>query len=82
VLIEKLQKQAAPEMVAVVKRSPSMQAAAVARRPAEEPVAAATAGKDELKPQSQSGAAGRTLSSAAGIAQPPQGGEKLAKLHP
>ncbi|HEX5688194.1 MAG TPA: plasmid replication/partition related protein [Ideonella sp.] len=51
VLIEKIQKQAAPELVAAVKAgSISINAAAaVATLPAQEQVAAATAGKDELK---------------------------------
>jgi hypothetical protein len=51
VLIEKIQKQAAPEVVAAVKAGTISinAAAAVASLPAEEQVAAATAGKDELK---------------------------------
>jgi hypothetical protein len=51
VLIEKIQKQAAPELVAAVKAGTISinAAAAVASLPAEEQVAAATAGKDELK---------------------------------
>ncbi len=51
VMIEKIQKQAAPELVAAVKAgSISINAAAaVATLPAEEQVAAAVAGKDELK---------------------------------
>ncbi len=51
VMIEKIQKQAAPEVVAAVKSgSISLNAAAaVASLPAEEQVAAAVAGKDELK---------------------------------
>ena len=51
VMIEKIQKQAAPELVAVVKSGTISinAAAAVATRPAEEQVAAAVAGKDELK---------------------------------
>jgi len=51
VMIEKIQKQAAPELVAAVKAgSISINAAAaVATLPAEEQVAAAAAGKDELK---------------------------------
>lgn len=51
VMIEKIQKQAAPELVAAVKSgSISLNAAAaVASLPAEEQVAAAVAGKDELK---------------------------------
>ncbi|HSI61132.1 MAG TPA: hypothetical protein VLA16_26480, partial [Ideonella sp.] len=51
VMIEKIQKQAAPELVAAV-RSGTISinaAAAVASLPAEEQVAAAAAGKDELK---------------------------------
>ncbi|PXW98693.1 hypothetical protein C7444_102173 [Sphaerotilus hippei] len=51
VMIEKIQKQAAPEVVAAV-RSGTISinaAAAVASLPAEEQVAAAIAGKDELK---------------------------------
>lgn len=50
-MIEKIQKQAAPELVAAVKSgSISINtAAAVATLPAEEQVAAANAGKDELK---------------------------------
>ena len=51
VMIEKIQKQAAPEVVAAV-RSGAISinaAAAVASLPAEEQVAAATAGADELK---------------------------------
>jgi len=51
VMIEKIQKQAAPELVAAV-RSGTISinaAAAVATLPAEEQVAAAAAGKDELK---------------------------------
>lgn len=51
VMIEKIQKQAAPELVAAVKSGTISlnAAAAVATLPAEEQVAAATAGKDELK---------------------------------
>lgn len=51
VMIEKIQKQAAPELVAAVKSGViSINAAvAVATLPAEEQVAAASAGKDELK---------------------------------
>ena len=51
VMIEKIQKQAAPEVVAAVKAGTISinAAAAVASLPAEEQVAAATAGKDELK---------------------------------
>jgi hypothetical protein len=51
VLIEKIQKQAAPELVAAVKAGTISinAAAAVASLPAEEQVAAAAAGKDELK---------------------------------
>ena len=51
VLIEKIQKQAAPEVVAAVKAGEISinAAAAVASLPAEEQVAAAAAGKDELK---------------------------------
>jgi hypothetical protein len=51
VLIEKIQKQAAPELVAAVKAGTISinAAAAVASLPAEEQVAAASAGKDELK---------------------------------
>ena len=51
VLIEKIQKQAAPEVVAAVKAGTISinAAAAVASLPAEEQVAAAAAGKDELK---------------------------------
>jgi len=50
-MIEKIQKQAAPELVAAV-RSGTISlnaAAAVATLPAEEQIAAANAGKDELK---------------------------------
>jgi len=51
VLIEKIQKQAAPELVAAVKAGTISinAAAAVASLPAEEQIAAAAAGKDELK---------------------------------
>jgi hypothetical protein len=51
VLIEKIQKQAAPELVAAVKSGEISinAAAAVASLPVEEQVAAANAGKDELK---------------------------------
>ena len=51
VLIEKIQKQAAPELVAAVKAGTISinAAAAVASLPAEEQAAAAAAGKDELK---------------------------------
>ena len=51
VMIEKIQKQAAPELVAAVKSGTISlnAAAAVATLPAEEQGAAATAGKDELK---------------------------------
>lgn len=51
VLIEKIQKQAAPELVAAVKAGTISinAAAAVASLPAEEQVAAAAAGKDELQ---------------------------------
>lgn len=51
VMIEKIQKQAAPEVVAAVKSGAISinAAAAVATLPAEEQVAAATAGKDQLK---------------------------------
>ena len=51
VLIEKIQKQAAPEVVAAVKAGTISinAAAAVASLPPEEQVAAAAAGKDELK---------------------------------
>lgn len=51
VMIEKIQKQAAPELVAAVKSGTISinAAAAVASLPAEEQVAAAIAGKDELK---------------------------------
>jgi uncharacterized membrane protein YkoI len=51
VMIEKIQKQAAPEVVAAVKAGTISlnAAAAVAGLPVEEQVAAATAGKDELK---------------------------------
>ncbi|MET0352056.1 MAG: plasmid replication/partition related protein [Rhizobacter sp.] len=51
VMIEKIQKQAAPELVAAVKSGTISinTAAAVATLPAEEQVAAAVAGKDELK---------------------------------
>jgi len=51
VLIEKIQKQAAPELVAAVKAGTISinAAAAVATLPADEQVAAAAAGKDELK---------------------------------
>jgi hypothetical protein len=51
VMIEKIQKQAAPELVAAVKAGTISinAAAAVATLPAEEQVAAATSGKDELK---------------------------------
>ena len=51
VMIEKIQKQAAPELVAAVKSGTISlnAAAAVATLPAQEQVAAATAGKDELK---------------------------------
>ena len=51
VLIEKIQKQAVPELVAAVKAGTVSinAAAAVASLPAEEQVAAASAGKDELK---------------------------------
>jgi hypothetical protein len=50
-MIEKIQKQAAPEVVAAVKAGAISinAAAAVATLPAEEQVAAAAAGKDELK---------------------------------
>jgi len=51
VLIEKIQKQAAPELVAAVKAGTISinAAAAVASLPAEEQIAAAAAGRDELK---------------------------------
>jgi len=51
VMIEKIQKQAAPEVVAAVKSGAISinAAAAVATLPAEEQVAAAVAGKDQLK---------------------------------
>lgn len=51
VMIEKIQKQAAPELVAAVKSGTISinAAAAVASLPAEEQVAAVAAGKDELK---------------------------------
>jgi hypothetical protein len=51
VMIEKIQKQATPELVAAVKSGVISinAAAAVATLPAEEQVAAASAGKDELK---------------------------------
>ncbi len=51
VMIEKIQKQAAPELVAAVKSGVISinAAAAVATLPAEEQVAAASAGKNELK---------------------------------
>ncbi|QLA83390.1 plasmid replication/partition related protein [Acidovorax sp. JMULE5] len=51
VMIEKIQKQAAPELVAAVKSGTISinAAAAVATLPAEEQVAAVVAGKDELK---------------------------------
>lgn len=51
VMIEKIQKQAAPEVVAAVKAGAISinAAAAVASLPVEEQVAAASAGKDELK---------------------------------
>ena len=51
VMIEKIQKQAAPELVAAVKSGTISinAAAAVATLPAEEQVAAVAAGKDELK---------------------------------
>jgi uncharacterized membrane protein YkoI len=51
VMIEKIQKQAAPELVAAVKSGTISinAAAAVATLPAEEQVAAAVAGQDELK---------------------------------
>lgn len=51
VMIEKIRKQAAPEVVAAVKSGAISinAAAAVATLPAEEQVAAATAGKDQLK---------------------------------
>ncbi|HSW04417.1 plasmid replication/partition related protein [Aquabacterium sp.] len=51
VMIEKIQKQAAPELVAAVKSGTISinAAAAVASLPAQEQVAAAAAGKDELK---------------------------------
>ncbi|MDR7306183.1 plasmid replication/partition related protein [Rhodoferax saidenbachensis] len=51
VMIEKIQKQAAPELVAAVKSGTISinAAAAVATLPAEEQVAAAAAGKDQLK---------------------------------
>ncbi len=51
VMIEKIQKQAAPELVAAVKSGTISlnAAAAVASLPAEEQVAAANAGKDELR---------------------------------
>ncbi|KLN55481.1 plasmid replication/partition related protein [Variovorax paradoxus] len=51
VMIEKIQKQAAPELVAAVKSGVISinTAAAVASLPAEEQVSAANAGKDELK---------------------------------
>lgn len=51
VMIEKIQKQAAPEVVAALKSGDISlnAAAAVASLPAEEQVAAAVAGKDELK---------------------------------
>lgn len=51
VLVEKIQKRAAPEVVAAVKAGTISinAAAAVASLPAEEQVAAAAAGKDELK---------------------------------
>ncbi len=51
VLIEKIQKQAAPELVAAVRAGTISinAAAAVASLPAEEQIAAAAAGKDELK---------------------------------
>lgn len=51
VMIEKIQKQAAPELVAAVKAGTISinAAAAVASLPAEEQAAAAAAGKDELK---------------------------------
>ncbi|MCY1367348.1 hypothetical protein D9M69_542770 [compost metagenome] len=51
VMIEKIQKQAAPELVAAVKSGVISinTAAAVASLPAEEQVTAANAGKDELK---------------------------------
>jgi polyhydroxyalkanoate synthesis regulator phasin len=50
-MIEKIQKQAAPELVAAVKSGTISlnAAAAVASLPAEEQVAAANAGKDELR---------------------------------
>jgi hypothetical protein len=50
-MIEKIRKQAAPEVVAAVKSGTISinAAAAVASLPAEEQVAAAMAGKDELK---------------------------------
>lgn len=51
VMIEKIQKQAAPELVAAVKSGTISinAAAAVATLPAEEQIAAAVAGKDQLK---------------------------------
>jgi putative protein kinase ArgK-like GTPase of G3E family len=51
VMIEKIQKQAAPELVAAVKSGTISinAAAAVATLPVEEQVAAAIAGKDELR---------------------------------
>ena len=51
VMIEKIQKQAAPELVAAIKAGTISinAAAAVASLPAEEQAAAASAGKDELK---------------------------------
>ena len=50
-MIEKIQKQAAPEVVAAVKAGTISinAAAAVATLPADEQVAAATGGKDDLK---------------------------------
>jgi len=50
-MIEKIQKQAAPELVAAVKSGVISinTAAAVATLPAEEQISAANAGKDELK---------------------------------
>jgi hypothetical protein len=82
VMIEKIQKQAAPELVAAVKSGAISinAAAAVAGLPVEEQVAAATAGKDELKQAAKRAREANRKPRAEAVAALPAGEPDVAAL--
>ena len=82
VLIEKIQKQAAPELVAAVKDGTISinAAAAIASLPADEQVAAAAAGKDELKQAAKRVREAKRKPRSDSAAAPQEAGESEATL--